>query len=108
MDCSKFVFGHCDLGPTNIFVDRDQFTLIDWEMAGYVPLEWLRTKFAICGAMNVEWKDDEGAIKNDTAYRKLVVQHLGSMGFPQVTEAYSAAYEIRRELWEKNRGPSAS
>ena len=50
MDCSVFVLSHNDLGPTNIIINGNQIVVLDWEMAGYAPLEWVRTKFAICGA----------------------------------------------------------
>lgn len=54
MDCSVFVLSHNDFGPTNIIVNRDRIIVIDWKMAGYVPLEWVRTKFAVCGVLDVE------------------------------------------------------
>ena len=40
MDCSTFCFCHNDFGPTNVIVDRHKQTiaLIDWEIAGYVPI----------------------------------------------------------------------
>ncbi|CAI7586955.1 unnamed protein product [Penicillium palitans] len=42
MDVSTLVFYHCDLGPTNLLVDASTGSLgiIDWELAGYVPIEW--------------------------------------------------------------------
>jgi thiamine kinase-like enzyme len=35
MDCSLFVFYHCDLGPGNIIVNpgRRSLAVVDWEMA---------------------------------------------------------------------------
>ncbi|OKO98237.1 hypothetical protein PENSUB_9335 [Penicillium subrubescens] len=53
MDVSTFVFYHCDLGPTNILVDVSTGSLgiIDWEIAGYVPVEWVRTKFRLSSGM---------------------------------------------------------
>lgn len=55
MDCSAFVLSHNDLGPTNVMVDGRRVMVLDWELAGYVPLEWVRTKFwhlrrLLCGA----------------------------------------------------------
>lgn len=49
MDCSKLVFYHCDLGPTNVLVDRVSGSdgVIDWEVAGFVPREWILTKFRL-------------------------------------------------------------
>jgi thiamine kinase-like enzyme len=54
LDCSMFILSHNDLGPTNIIVNEERIAVIDWEMAGYVLLERVRTKFAICGALDVE------------------------------------------------------
>ncbi len=41
MDCSVFVLSHNDLGPTNIIINGDRIVVLDWEMAGYAPLEWV-------------------------------------------------------------------
>ncbi|TVY40522.1 hypothetical protein LOCC1_G005335 [Lachnellula occidentalis] len=51
MDCSSFVFYHADLNPTNIIVNDQCVGIIDWEIAGYVPRGWIRTKFLISAAM---------------------------------------------------------
>lgn len=47
MDISKLVFYHYDLGPTDLLVNPSTGSLgiIDWELAGYVPIEWVKTKF---------------------------------------------------------------
>ncbi|KAL5337698.1 hypothetical protein BJX70DRAFT_368558 [Aspergillus crustosus] len=49
MDCSEFVFYHADLGPGNIIVEDTPRTgeigIIDWELAGFFPRGWIRTKF---------------------------------------------------------------
>ncbi|KAB5513461.1 kinase-like domain-containing protein [Coniochaeta sp. 2T2.1] len=47
MDVSSLVFCHLDLGPGNVIVDpaKDSIGIIDWELAGYVPREWVKTKF---------------------------------------------------------------
>lgn len=51
MDISTLVFYHCDLGPTNLLVNAltGSLGIIDWELAGYVPVEWVRTKFRLRG-----------------------------------------------------------
>jgi hypothetical protein len=58
MDCSKFVFYHADLGPGNIIVEDTPKTgsvgIIDWELAGYFPRGWIRTKFRLSRGMNLE------------------------------------------------------
>lgn len=111
MDCSVFILSHNDLGPTNIIVKRDRIAVIDWEMAGYVPLEWVRTKFAICGALNVERVTRPSVVRDgeppvlelDDEYRMRVEQKLGEMGFPEVTAAYQALRKAREVEWKKNR-----
>jgi len=52
MDCGSFVLHHCDMGPTKVIVDQTEgctVELIDWEVTGYVPKEWIRTSFAFVG-----------------------------------------------------------
>lgn len=98
MDCSTFVFSHNDLGPTNILVDGDKVTVIDWELAGYCPLEWVRTKFAVCGALNVS-RIRDNVYEVDDEYRVRVEKKLADMGFPEVTEAYNKMNEERSEKW---------
>ncbi|OAR02686.1 hypothetical protein LLEC1_00700 [Akanthomyces lecanii] len=53
MDCSTLVFYHCDLGPSNILVDLENYSIgvIDWEIAGFVPIEWMRTKFRVSSGL---------------------------------------------------------
>ncbi|KAI1086358.1 kinase-like domain-containing protein [Rostrohypoxylon terebratum] len=91
MDCSNYVFSHNDLGPTNILIHGDQITIIDWDLAGYYPLAWVRTKFAICGALDME------RVSNNVEWK------LGDMGFPEVTGAYNELWKTRLEEWKKRR-----
>ncbi len=112
MDCSAFVLSHNDLGPTNIIVNGDRVVIIDWEMAGYAPLAWVRTKFAICRALNAERispaSEEEvkqgikRRVERDQEYRERVERRLGEMGFPEVTVAYQ---EARDASSEKAEGP---
>ncbi|KAI0392052.1 kinase-like domain-containing protein [Xylariaceae sp. FL0594] len=98
MDCSKFVFAHNDLGPTNILVDGDDITVIDWDLAGYYPLQWLRTKFAICHALCPERGELE-THELDYAYATTIEKKLEDMGFPEVTAAWKELYEARLVEW---------
>ncbi|APA15293.1 hypothetical protein SS1G_08930 [Sclerotinia sclerotiorum 1980 UF-70] len=98
IDCSTFVFSHNDLGPTNILVDGDKVAILDWELAGYCPLAWVRTKFAVCGALNVSRVRDN-VVDIDTEYRVRVEKKLAEMGFPEVTEAYEKMDKERSEKW---------
>lgn len=61
MDCSSFVFYHCDLGPGNIIVDagRRSLAVVDWEMAGFVPREWIRIKVCVYSGLDLCGKDDD-------------------------------------------------
>ncbi|KAK3296832.1 kinase-like domain-containing protein [Chaetomium fimeti] len=109
MDCSVFVLAHNDLGPTNIIVDGDRVVVIDWEMAGYVPLEWVRTKFAICGVFGVErvHRQPDGEcpvrVERNGEYPMRVERGLGEMGFPEVTAAYKRMDDMREVEWKKSR-----
>ncbi|KAJ6788257.1 hypothetical protein PWT90_02394 [Aphanocladium album] len=44
------------LGPTSILVDLqdDTIGIIDWEIAGFLPIEWIRTKFRASSGMEEE------------------------------------------------------
>ncbi|KAJ5623595.1 hypothetical protein N7490_012200 [Penicillium lividum] len=86
MDVSKLVFYHCDLGPTNLLVDVSTGSLgiIDWELAGYVPIEWVRTKFRISAGMDFDYGD--GDSKKD--WRRRVAQRLEKMGYKDVLDSW--------------------
>ncbi|KAK4123974.1 hypothetical protein N657DRAFT_664059 [Parathielavia appendiculata] len=77
MDCPVLVPSHNDLGTTNIIINEARIAVLDWELAGYCPLAWVRTKFAVCAALHT-----------DSEYRVRVEQKLGEMGFPEVKEEY--------------------
>jgi hypothetical protein len=53
MDCAKFYFYHCDLGPGNIIVNEAH------ESCDFVPLEWIRTKFRVDGRLDFPGYDYE-------------------------------------------------
>lgn len=86
MDVSTFVFYHCDLGPTNLLVNPSTGSLgiIDWELAGYVPIEWVRTKFRLSAGMDFN-HGDEGSKKD---WRRRVAQRLEKMGYRDVADAW--------------------
>lgn len=101
MDCSTYIFSHNDLGPTNILIDDgNRLAVIDWDMAGYCPWAWVRTKFAVCGALDVE---RVGEVETDSGYRMLVEGQLGRMGFPEVTKAYKELELARSIEWKRKR-----
>ena len=86
MDVSTLVFYHCDLGPTNLLVNTSTGSLgiIDWELAGYVPIEWIRTKFRLSAGMDFNYGDEDS--KKD--WRRRVAQHLEKMGYRDVVDAW--------------------
>lgn len=102
MDSSVFVLTHNDLGPTNIMVKGERIMVLDWELAGYVPLEWVRTKFGVCGAYCVE-RGRGAELERDFEYTCRVERKLGEMGFPEVIEGYNRRDQAVREERERNR-----
>lgn len=82
MDCSSFQFFHCDMGPGNIIINRDgSLGIIDWGSAGYVPKEWIRTKFRVSSGLDLQ-SEDEGSDPHD--WRRRVQIKLGEHGMPDV------------------------
>ena len=86
MDCSTFVFYHCDLGPGNIIVnpEKGSIGIIDWETAGFVPKEWIRTKFCVSSGMDLPDGDQESRVD----WRRRVQRQLGKEGFPEITDRW--------------------
>lgn len=86
MDVSTFVFYHCDLGPTNLLVNASTGSLgiIDWELAGYVPIDWVRTKFRLSAGMDFNYGDEDS--KKD--WRRRVAQRLEKMGYRDAVDAW--------------------
>ena len=86
MDCSTFVLYHCDLGPGNIIVNLADWSIgiIDWEMAGFVPREWIRTKFRVSGGMDLPGSDQELRVD----WRRRIQKRLGEEGFADVAERW--------------------
>ncbi|KAK4043718.1 hypothetical protein C8A01DRAFT_43470 [Parachaetomium inaequale] len=78
MDVSALVFYHCDLGPTNLLVDVSTGSLgiVDWELAGYVPIEWVRTKPRLSAGMDL----GHGDADSKREWRRRVAQKLEKMG----------------------------
>ncbi|KAJ0166050.1 hypothetical protein CTA2_8944 [Colletotrichum tanaceti] len=96
MDCSSFSFYHCDMGPGNVIRDRTNGSIgiIDWETAGYVPKEWIRTKFRVSMGLNLPGRDDDS--KND--WRRRIQQQLGKEGFDDVAGAWMVWSSGKRQL----------
>jgi hypothetical protein len=83
---SKPVFYHGDLGPMNILIDPATRALgiIDWETPGYVPSEWVRTKFHLSSGM--DFPNGDESWKSD--WRRLVARRLADLGFKEVIDGW--------------------
>jgi len=84
-----FVLCHCDIGPKNVIVDLSNgctVGLVDWEVTGFVPKEWIRTKFCVCWGMDF----DDDKYSND--WRQRVQLQLGKEGFSEVEQAWSSQF----------------
>ncbi|KFY19393.1 hypothetical protein V491_04463 [Pseudogymnoascus sp. VKM F-3775] len=90
MDCSEFVFVHADLGPGNVIVEENEPSsgkvgFIDFEIAGFFPRSWIRTKFRISGGMDLSHL---AAAENPHWWRAEVQRALGDIGFYDATEGW--------------------
>lgn len=94
MDYSDLVLSHNDMGPYNVIVnlarlDNDSVGVIDWEMAGFVPRDWIRTKFRICHAMDLDFPGhDSERMSERLEWRRRVQLKLEQEGFQDVSQAY--------------------
>lgn len=88
MDCSAYLFYHCDLGPGNIIVRDlgDPLGIIDWETAGFVPKEWIRTKFCVSSGLDLPGDDQDSRVD----WRRRVQRELGKEGFVEMAEEWMA------------------
>lgn len=87
MDCTNFVFYHADLGPGNTIVEETPTSgmigIIDWELAGFFPNEWVRTKFRISRGLNLP-----DSVENPLWWRSEVYKLLGERGFEDFTQQW--------------------
>lgn len=81
MDCSNLVFAHNDLHGGNVMVDEENMVhgFVDWENAGYVPREWIRTKCQVSAAYKRTGSGD---------YASRLDEALKRLGFPEATAGY--------------------
>lgn len=88
MDCSEFLLYHCDLGPGNIllYIKRGVMSVIDFEYVGYVPIEWIRTKFRISSVLDLTQYDYEDEAK--FAWRVGMQKSLGLSGLTNIAERW--------------------
>lgn len=88
MDCSSFIFYHADLGPTNIIVEDEPSSgkvgIIDFEISGYFPRGWIRTKFRLSSGMDLS----DLASDRPTLWRAEVQKALEFYGFDDFSQAW--------------------
>ncbi|KAK7606384.1 kinase-like domain-containing protein [Phyllosticta paracitricarpa] len=83
----SFVLYHADLGPTNIFINRDGEVqaVIDWESAAFYPKFYVALKPLISYGFVLEDFPEELR-----AWSELLASELQKMGFESDKEAYKA------------------
>ncbi|KAL8364754.1 hypothetical protein RB595_003840 [Gaeumannomyces hyphopodioides] len=88
MDCSDLVFAHNDLSLGNVLLDDNYAVaaIIDWETAGFVPREWVRTKGMV-----------SRAYLRAPDYVDLLSEALQERGYPEVAAKYNARLAERRQ-----------
>ncbi|KAF2236429.1 hypothetical protein EV356DRAFT_70857 [Viridothelium virens] len=88
MDCSDCVFYHADLAPTNILVEDAPLTgrvgIVDFELAGFFPKSWIRTKFRASWAFDL----DESTNAIPELFRTQMEKALEAHGYDDLTEAW--------------------
>jgi hypothetical protein len=83
------------LGPTNIIVDGDRIVIIDWEMAGDAPLEWVRTKFAVSGVLNVERVTRPSGVRDGEPLPRHLTYHLFTFSPPETRQIRTPEWKHR-------------
>ena len=89
MTCSSpFEFYHCDLSPGNVIWNglEGHLGIIDWERAGFVPREWIRTNFIVAPGMSLDRLDLDHEENFQWAVR--MFDQLGDEGCPEVSDIY--------------------
>jgi hypothetical protein len=76
-------------GPGNIIVEDvpkvGSVGIIDWEIAGYYPRGWIRTKFRICSGLDIP-----NPVKEQHWWRWEVQKSLGEHGFEDYSEKWGS------------------
>jgi hypothetical protein len=84
MDCSKLSLYHLDLGPGNILLDVDTNVtiVIDFELTGYVPDDWIRTNSRICSGLDLSCYEFDSEARTD--WRAGMQRRLRELGWSDV------------------------
>lgn len=102
IECSELVLHHNDMGPQNVLVDLTKqptgsaVGIIDWESLGFVPKDWVRTKFSVCGAMNFDFTNHDPILSPE--WRSLVEHKLGEQGYREVGDEYVAQFRAAHNM----------
>lgn len=93
---SPLVFHHCDLGPFNIMVQIEageiSIGVIDWECAGFVPQDWVRTKYVVSGGMDFDLVGGSREARRD--FRDRMQLGLGQHGYREASESWQACRSL--------------
>lgn len=92
LDTSELMFYHCDLTPGNVLIDFDskgrlEIGIIDWECAGFVPANWVRTKVIVGPAFDFEFSGDSTE-QERRDWRERLQSGLKDEGFRDVSEKF--------------------
>lgn len=90
MECSTLCFYHCDLVPGNILVsfETESFGIIDWECAGFVPREWIKTKFCVSGSMDLDTSANDQGVAYRGEWTSRMQASLTESGFHDVAKPF--------------------
>ncbi|KAF2969479.1 hypothetical protein GQX73_g4096 [Xylaria multiplex] len=82
-----------EMRPGNILLDEmdGSISIIDWETVGYVPKDWIRTKFHCSSGMDLP--ERAGGIL-PTDWRVRVARELARLGFREVVDEWVAWYGL--------------
>ncbi|KAK4138424.1 hypothetical protein BT67DRAFT_476088 [Trichocladium antarcticum] len=83
MDCSIFVFYHCDLERNT---GERSLAVVDWEMAGFVPREWIRAKVRLSSGLDLPGDNDDSRQE----WRSRLQRRLGQDGFHEIADRWMA------------------
>lgn len=92
LDTSQLVFYHCDLTPGNVLIDFNPeghlaIGIIDWECAGFVPADWVRTKVVVGPAFDFEFPEDSTE-EQRRDWRERLQVGLKDEGFEDVSDSF--------------------
>lgn len=94
VDCETLVFAHNYMWPLGIVVDSHGLVgFTDWEFAGFVPQEWIRTHFYVEHLVSGtrEWPDDK---RQEWVWG--LDQELVELGFGECVAQWRARFDTKQ------------